>query len=259
MSEQDVFRHNQRAWDHQVRVGNRWTQPVDPEAVARARDGELSRLLTPNRPVPPERPPSPLRGTRILCLAGGGGQQGPLLAAAGAVVTVVDASEGQLGQDRKVAEREGLTLTTVQADMADLSAFETASFDLVFHPVSNLFVADVRPVWREAARGLRRGGGVLAGFVNPPYFLFRHGAPGPGELVVRYRIPYADPEQLDSASLDALMAQNEPLCFGHSLTDQIGGQLDAGLAMIGLYEDRWEDKAIDDLIATFVATRSRKL
>src|SRR5258708_23879626 len=49
--------------------------------------------------------------SRILCLASGGGQQGPILAAAGAQVTVFDASAGQLAQDRYVAEREGLALT----------------------------------------------------------------------------------------------------------------------------------------------------
>jgi len=194
-----------------------------------------------------------------MALACGGGQQGPLLAAAGAEVTVFDASDLQLGQDRMVAEREGLSIRTVQGDMKDLSAFADESFDLVIQPVSNLFVPQIRPVWREASRVLRRGGELLAGFVNPLYFLFDDDALSRGEYLLRYRIPYADTEQLDPLSLDSFMADEQPLCFGHTLEDQIGGQLEAGLAMVGLFEDRWDDKPIDDRIATFLATRSRKL
>jgi SAM-dependent methyltransferase len=254
----DTFSYNQRAWDRQVQQGNRWTLPVDGDAIAAARRGDWSVVLTPERPVPRDWFPADLNGLEVLALASAGGQQGPLLAAAGARVTVYDASDKQLDQDRAVAEREGLDLAFVQGDMADLSALDDASFDLVFHPVSNIFVPDVRPVWREAARVLRPSGELLAGFVNPLYFLFDDDALGRGEYVVRYAIPYSDTDQLDSASLDALMAQDEPLCFGHSLTDQIGGQLEAGLAMTGFYEDRWHDKPIDDRIATFIATRASR-
>ena len=68
---------------------------------------------------------APLAGTRVLCLACGGGQQAPILAAAGARVTVVDLSSRQLDQDRFVAERDGLGITTVQADMADCGSCPT--------------------------------------------------------------------------------------------------------------------------------------
>ncbi len=44
-------------------------------------------------------------------------------------------------------------LRTVEGDMRDLSAFREASFDLVFHPVSNVFCPEIRPVWREAYPG----------------------------------------------------------------------------------------------------------
>lgn len=256
----DVKDYNRRAWNHCVEIENRWTVPVDAETVARAKQGEFGVLLTPIRSVPRGWFPPSLEGIDLLALACGGGQQGPLFAAAGAQVTVFDASEGQLGQDRLVAERENLEIRTVRGDMADLSAFDDESFDLVFHPVSNIFVQDVRPVWREAARVLRPGGTLLAGFVNPHYFLFDDDALNRGEFVVRYKLPYADPEQLPTAKLEAFMAQNEPLCFGHTLTDQIGGQLDAGLALIDLYEDRWGNgKILDERIATFMATRSVKL
>ena len=70
----------------------------------------------------------------VLCLASGGGQQGPILAAAGANVTVFDNSPAQLRQDELVARREGLSIRTVQGDMRDLSAFADGSFDLIFHP-----------------------------------------------------------------------------------------------------------------------------
>ncbi|MDQ0256328.1 2-polyprenyl-3-methyl-5-hydroxy-6-metoxy-1,4-benzoquinol methylase [Evansella vedderi] len=51
-----------------------------------------------------------MEGLKILCLPSGGGQQGPILAAAGADVTVIDISKKQLEQDGKVAKRDGLTL-----------------------------------------------------------------------------------------------------------------------------------------------------
>jgi len=51
------------------------------------------------------------------------GQQGPILAAAGADATVFDNSPRQLQQDCQVAEREGLDLRTVEGDMRDLSCF----------------------------------------------------------------------------------------------------------------------------------------
>ncbi len=39
--------------------------------------------------------------------------------------------------------------------MADLSVFPDGRFDLIVHPVSNVFAPDVKPVWREAYRVLR--------------------------------------------------------------------------------------------------------
>jgi ubiquinone/menaquinone biosynthesis C-methylase UbiE len=78
-------------------------------------------------------------------------------------VTSFDLSDAQLGSDRLVAEREGLSVRCEQGDMADLARFADASFDLVFHPASNVFVPDVLAVWRECKRVLRPGAqaGVL--------------------------------------------------------------------------------------------------
>src|SRR5690606_23925477 len=131
----DVRAHNRDAWDRRVCEGNRWTRGVSPEKVQAARDGRWSVVLTPSKPVPQNWFP-PLAGAEVLCLACGGGQQGPILAAAGARVTVLDNSPGQLQQDRQVAQREGLELVTVEGDMRDLSMFEDGRFDLVFQPVS---------------------------------------------------------------------------------------------------------------------------
>jgi ubiquinone/menaquinone biosynthesis C-methylase UbiE len=100
----------------------------------------------------------------VLCLASGGGQQGPILAAAGANVTVFDNSPAQLKQDQLVAERESLSIGTVEGDAADLSAFADASFDLIFNPVSTVFMPDVRAVWKECYRVLHPGGILMTGF-----------------------------------------------------------------------------------------------
>jgi SAM-dependent methyltransferase len=253
----DILAYNRHAWDRQVERGNRWTVPVGPEEVARARMGDWSLVLTPTKPVPFDWFP-PLEGIEVLCLASGGGQQGPVLAAAGAVVTVYDNSPNQLAQDRLVADREGLVLETVQGDMADLSVFPDDRFDLIFHPCSNAFAPDVRPVGREAYRVLRPGGTLLPGFTNPVGYLFDEAALERGELRVAYRIPYSDLDSPTEEERARLVEEGRPLEFGHTLGDQIGGQIAAGFVLTGYYEDIDPESILGRYIPTYIATRAAK-
>ena len=202
------------------------------------------------------RPPHPVPGL-------GWWPAGPVLAAAGADVTVFDLSDGQLEQDRRVAARDGLQLRTVQGDMRDLHVFANDSFDVVFHPISNVYVPDVRPVWTECRRVLARDGMLMASFYNPVLFV---GARDPqldaqGLIRPQYAIPYSDLEDLPAAEREAKLARGDALTFGHSLTELIGGQLDAGFVIDRFMED-WQPKPrflIDRYLPTFLATRARRI
>jgi len=254
----DIRAYNRAAWDREVANGNIWTQPVAPEVIQAARQGVWSVLLTPTRPVPRQWFPA-LNGLELLCLACGGGQQGPTFAAAGAHVTVLDNSPAQLSQDRLAAQREGLTLRLIEGDMADLSQFANESFDLIFHPVSNVFVPNVLPVWREAYRVLRPGAALLAGFVNPLQYLFDLDKMERQRILeARYRIPYSDLTSLSPSDLERYLAEGQPLEFGHTLEDQIGGQLQAGFLLAGFYEDIDPTSPIGEYISSFIATRAIK-
>src|SRR4051812_49187632 len=212
----DIVAYIRRAWDFQVARGNPWTLPVSREAIAAAVRDEWSVVLTPQRPVPRSWFP-PLKGAKTLCLAGAGGQQAPILAAAGARVTVFDNSPRQLAQDRMVADRDGLAIATIEGDMRDLSAIADQTFRLVFHPCSNCFVPDVRPIWAEVFRVLEPGGILLAGFVNPAAYIFDDASIERGELRVRHRLPYSDEKSLSESEREALIRANEPFVFSHSL------------------------------------------
>ncbi len=257
----DVRAYNRQVWDKLVDSGNRWTVPVTADEILRAKRGEWQIVLTPTKSVPGSWFPD-LHGASTLCLASGGGQQGPILAAAGATVTVLDASPRQLAQDRSVAQREGLSLETVEGDMADLCMFANGSFDLIVHPCSNCFVPDVRPVWQECFRVLRPNGILLAGFTNPVRFIFDDERMENGSLEVCHSIPYSDMTDLDEADRQRMILdKDEPLAFGHTLEAQIGGQLDAGFVITGFYEDRYEEGESDPLskyLPTFIATKAVK-
>lgn len=232
----DPVAHNRSAWDLQVDQDNEWTRPVAPDVIERARAGDWSVVLIGYEPVARDWFPADLRGIDMLCLASGGGQQAPVLAAAGATVTVFDNSPNQLAQDRLVADRDGLTLSTVLGDMRDLSALADESFDLVFHPVSNLFCPDLAPVWRESYRVLRRGGTLLAGFMNPDIYIFSRDAEEQhGELVVEHSLPYTDLTHLSDDDRARLVGDG-PLEYSHSLATQIGGQLEAGFVLTAFAE-----------------------
>jgi SAM-dependent methyltransferase len=257
----DVVAYNRQAWDRQVAEGNPWTVPVTPEVIAAARAGHWRVVLTAVKQVPPDWFP-PLAGLELLGMACGGGQQCPVFAAAGASVTVLDNSPAQLSRDREVAQREGLKLRTVEGDMADLSTFADESFDVVFHPVSNVFAAAVRPVYREAARVLRRGGILMAGFMNPDIYIFdRDAIDRRGVLRVKYELPYTDAQDLPPRELQAMIDEGWPLEHSHSLEDQIGGQCDAGLQVTRFYEDHDAPESgniLSRYMPCFYATRSVK-
>ena len=78
----DLLEHNRLAWNKEVLKGNPWTVPATEDELAAARDGETRLVLTPHKPVPAGWL-GELRQTQVLCLASGGGQQGPILAPLG--------------------------------------------------------------------------------------------------------------------------------------------------------------------------------
>ncbi len=256
----DIIDYNRRAWDQESRDGSAWCLPVGSGVIQAAREGSWSVILTPTKSVPPDWLGN-VAGKDLLCLASGGGQQAPILAAAGARVTSFDLSEEQLNKDREVASRESLSLSCVQGNMADLSRFQAESFDLIFHPVSNVFVPDVSAVWKESYRVLKPEGILVAGFMNPCLFLFNHSeVEETGSLVVRYRLPYNEPDSLNASEQARWRQSGRPAEFSHSLEAQIGGQLAAGFVLTGLYEDTWSDEAtlFNRFAPVAIATRAIK-
>lgn len=153
----DYLAHNQAAWDELASTGHILARPAEDQLFAnplRCVDG-------------PGWLGDSIRGWNVLCLASGGGRQGPLYAAAGARVTVVDISGGMLQLDRAVAAERKLDLETVQTSMDRLQMFRRGMFDLVIHPVSTCYVPEIAIVYREVARVLRMGGLYISQHKQP--------------------------------------------------------------------------------------------
>ena len=235
--------------DRWVEEGWEWGKPISHEVYVRALEGEWDVLLTPTRPVPHDWF-GDLRGKKVLGLASGGGQQMPIFAALGADCTVLDYSERQLESERLVAEREGYAIRIVRADMTKPLPFADESFDLIFHPVSNCYIREVMPVWRECRRVLKPGGALLSGV----------------DLVINYIVDENEREIVNHLPFDPLSdeeqraqleADGAGMEFSHTLEEQINGQLEAGFTLLSLYEDTNSQGRLRALnIPSFLAMRA---
>ena len=94
--------------------------------------------------------------------------------------------------------------------------------------------------------------------MSPAFYIFGSQEEGLEKLEVRFSLPYSDLESLDEEERARLAAEGVPLEFGHTLEDQIGGQLDAGFHLNGLYEDRHRGLRLAEFMPTYVATRALK-
>lgn len=243
---------NAHTWDSWVEDGIQWGIPVTSEEVEQTRKGQWKIYLTPCREVPKEWFPV-LSGAKVLGLASGGGQQMPILSVLGAECTVMDYSDRQLESEKMVAQREGYSIEIVKGDMTKPFPFGNETFDLIVHPVSNCYIQEVLPVWKECFRVLKKGGVLLSGLDNGMNFLVNQDQL---PLMIQNPLPFnplKDPELYRLS-----MERNDGIQFSHTLEEQIGGQLQAGFRLTHVYEDRDREGLLREYAPQYWATRAVK-
>lgn len=219
---------NRRAWQQLNNVGCEWTIPVSDSDLANAKE-----ILDPYGWFPWDRL------SRVLCLAAGGGQQGPLFAHLGLKVTVLDLSPAQLERDRAAAARFGLEIELVEGSMENLGALAGRQFDLVYQPVSAVYVPDVRRVYRGVYQLLAANGLYRVCHWNPIYTQLPEDDAWDGS---GYRLVYPQTmrnqpivqhwRQVGSERVPSVSWE-----FIHPLDELIGGLCDQGFVIARFRED----------------------
>lgn len=249
MKYQDINAETIGRW---IEEGWEWGKPIDHETYLQAKNGNWDVKLTPIRFVP-HAWFGDLKGKRVLGLASGGGQQMPIFAALGAKCTVLDYSTKQLESEKTVAAREGYDIEIIRADMTEPLPFAEASFDLIFHPVSNCYVEKVEPIWQECARVLKKGGVLLAGVDT----ILNYIVDTNDESRIIHRMPFNP--LADASVMKELEEDDCGVQFSHSLEEQLGGQIKAGFILTDLYEDKNSEGFLSEMnIPCYIATRAVK-
>ncbi len=241
---------NSKLIDKWCQDGWKWGIKIDHETYLKALNGEYELYLTPTKPVPSSW--LDVKGKKVLGLASGGGQQIPILNALGAKCTLLDFSKSQCQSDLDVAKREGYEVEVICADMTKPLPFKDESFDLIVNPVSNCFIKEVGPLFKECYRILKKGGELIGGYDIGVGYAFDDD----GEMC--FVLPY-DPLN-DPDHQKAALENDWGYDFSHSIQEQIGGQLKAGFTLIDIYDDTSGYGKLEEYkIPTFIATRSKKI
>ncbi|MBR4083132.1 MAG: class I SAM-dependent methyltransferase [Lachnospiraceae bacterium] len=227
----NIFEQVEKNINNLVENNVYWSACATTEEMQRAREGRLSIKFF-DKEVPTDWLKG-IKGKKVLCLAGAGGLQAPLLACAGAEVTVLDLSEKMLEKDQRIAEQEQLSIRIEKGNMCDLSRFADGSFDYILNPTSLMYVPDVKPVFREVSRVLKVGGIFIMMAPNPINYLCDFVEDGKGGYYKAVnRMPYC------SSDHDSMSDWVE---YGHTMEDYIGGQIECGLVITGYVECQLED------------------
>ncbi len=251
---------NQAMWNNvSRRNGSPYTLPLTREEFKAAKENDLSVALTVGKTVPLKWFKK-AKGNKLLGLACGGGQQGPIFAAKGYDTTIMDFSKEQLAKDALIAKRENLKINTVLADMTKRFPFEDETFDIIFCPVSNVFIADLENMWNECYRVLKHGGLLMVGYMNLCIYMYDGDDvwdyPNK-ELLLKYSLPF-DPRKLEEQGKKKINPENG-YEFSHTLEAQIGGQLKGGFVMVDFYESKDERNRLTKYGSDYLANLCIKL
>ena len=226
----DYTKINSETIDNWIKDGWEWGTPISHEEFEEAKNSRIIKVkLTPTKFVPQEWL-GDIKDKKILGLACGGAQQMPIFTALGAECTVLDYSDKQLESESMVAKREGYKINIIKADMTKALPFEDESFDIIFNPVSNCYVEDVKPIWRECYRILKNYGILMSGFDYGLNYIFDN-----DEKYLQNSLPFNPLKNKEH--LRQLQEQDAGIQFSHTLEEQLNGQLEAGFILTHLYDD----------------------
>ncbi len=243
---------NAKTIDKWVEDGWEWGKPITTEIYKSAQKGDWKVYLTPTKIMPYNWFPKSIENLKILGLASGGAQQMPIFSALKADCTVLDYSKKQLESEKMVAEREGYSIDIVKYDMTKPLPFEDEYFDIIFHPVANVYAEDVKSIFKECFRILKKGGILVSGLDNGINFITNDG------ITIENKLPFNPLKNKEQMEL--LQKDNDAVQFSHTLEEQIGGQLEAGFILTDIYEDTNGNGRLHELnIPSFFATRCVKL
>ena len=151
-----------------------------------------------------EHEPVITRGARVLCLAEGQGRNAVFLATRGHHVTGVDNSEVGLAHARDLAARQGVSIVTVAADLADFDP-GAGCWDAIVSIWCHLPPALRLAVHRRCVAALDDNGVFLLEAYRPAQLDF--GTGGPPDAALLY-------------TLDQLASDLEGLTFEHGVETQ---------------------------------------
>lgn len=228
-SDQDSTAHdpslvqNLQAWNQMVANGHALTRPASEDELRQPlQTVDSVGWLSGN-----------IRGWKVLCLAAGGGRHGPLYAAAGAQVTVVDLSPAMLEVDRRVAAQHKLSLRTIETSMDELHAFHAGEFDLVIHPVSTCYLPSLDRLFPEVAR-VTRPGGLYISQHKQPINLQASLQTYTGQYVIEHA--YYDRGPVPTATQPSRLREPNTREFAHSWSAILAGICRSGFAIADVTE-----------------------
>lgn len=214
---------NRQAWNQMVAGGHALTRPASEEELRQPlQTVDGVGWLGGN-----------IRGWKVLCLAAGGGRHGPLYAAAGARVTVVDLSPAMLEVDRQVAAAHKLSVRTVETSMDELHIFHAGEFDLVIHPVSTCYLSSLSRLFPEIAR-VTRPGGLYISQHKQPINLQASLQTYTGQYVIEHA--YYDRGPVPTATQPSRLREPNTREFAHSWSSILAGICRSGFSIADVSE-----------------------
>lgn len=227
-----------------------WMKPITHADFLKVKDGENLLTVTPNKKVPFEWYKN-CKNKKVLGLAAGGGQQMPIFAALGANCTLIDASKSQIENDLSISIRENYDINLINGDISQRLPFDDESFDIVINPISNHYIENIYPMFKEIYRVLKHGGLFILGFETEIFWTVNLDT---NKLEKKLPINPLKNKEL----YKKVKKSKNAFQFSHTTTEQIGGQLNVGFRLIDIYDDI-EDGIFSELnIPTFMATLSIK-
>ena len=227
---ENVYEQVEKNIDYLVENNADWTACATVEQMQQARNGQLNLKFF-SKDVPSEWL-GDIKGKKVLCLAGAGGLQAPLLACAGAEVTVLDISNKMLDKDREIAKNEKLQIEIVKGNMCDLSMFNDCQFDYIINPPSLMYVPELSAVFKECYRVLNKGGVFIMMAPNPINYVCDYIDDGCGGYYKAvHKMPFCSKDYDDSDWIE----------YGHTMEAYLGGLIECGFLINGYVECQMDD------------------